>query len=122
MLGKRRGGPDRLEIETALGAGRADLRLAGELTLATAGRFLEELIDVEDCRPEVLVIDLRRLRFIDSVAIGELVAAHKRSRGAGRRLVLVTAEGPIARLLALTGLDGQFETAGEPPGSSPQWP
>jgi anti-anti-sigma factor len=120
MLGKRQdgyacGGADRLEIETAMGAKRAELRVAGDLTLATAGRFLEELIDLEDFWPEILVIDLRRLRFLDSVALGEFVAADKRARKAGRRLVFVTADGPIERLLALTGLDRRLETAAEPP-------
>jgi anti-anti-sigma factor len=118
MLGERhngRGNADRIEIETALRANRADMRLAGDLTLATAGRFAQALVDLEDRRPEVLVIDLRRLRFLDSVALGELVAADKRSRKRGRRLVFLTAEGPIERLLALTGLDRRLETAAEPP-------
>jgi anti-anti-sigma factor len=118
MLGDRhdgRGGADRIEIETALRADRADIRLAGELTLATAERFAQALAELEDRRPEVLVIDLRRLRFLDSVALGELVAADTRSRRHGRRLVFLTAEGPIERLLALTGLDRRLETAAEPP-------
>ena len=64
---------------------------------------------------DVLVIDLRQLRVVDSLAIGELIAADKRSRDAGRRLTLITAPGPVERLLALAGVDGRLRTASEPP-------
>jgi anti-anti-sigma factor len=108
-------GGDRLEIETGARADGVELRLAGDLTLATAARFLDALIDVELSAPRLLVLDLRRLRFLDSAALRELAAAHKRSRKEGRRLVIVTSDGPIERLLAMTGLDRELETAAQPP-------
>jgi anti-anti-sigma factor len=109
------GGHDRLQIRSVARADGIELRLSGELTLATVNVFQEQLHDSEAAGPDVLVIDLRQLRFVDSLAIGELIAADTRSRDAGRRLMLITAPGPVERLLALTGVDGRLRTASKPP-------
>src|SRR5215210_944188 len=108
--------PDRLEIDPVARAAGAELRVSGELTLATASALAEALAEAERSRPALLVLDLRNVRFIDSTGLGELVAAHKRSRRDGRRLIVVIAAGQVDRLLRLTGLARQFETAAEPPG------
>jgi anti-anti-sigma factor len=110
-----RGGHDRLHIQSIARADGIALRLSGELTLATVNVFQQQLRDSEAASPDVLVIDLRQLRFVDSLAIGELIAADKRSRDAGRRLILITGPGPVERLLALTGVDAKLRTASEPP-------
>jgi anti-anti-sigma factor len=112
---ERRATHDRLEIRTEARGDGAELRLSGELTLATLDAFRDRLRDTEPSASDVLVLDLRPLRFIDSLAIGELIAADKRSRGAGRRLVLVTTDGVVQRLLAMAGLDGRLEIRHEPP-------
>jgi len=109
------GGHDRLEIQAVPRADGAELRLSGELTIATLNAFKDQLRDTEVSAPEVLVIDLRQLRFLDSLAIGELIAADKRSRKVGRRLTLVTAAGPVERLLAMSGVDGRLHLRDTPP-------
>jgi anti-sigma B factor antagonist len=115
-----RGGRDRLDIHTVPRADGAQVRVSGELTLATTNSFREELVHVENSAPAVLVIDLRQLRFVDSTALAELVSAHQRARREGRRLVLVTAEGPIERLLGITGLDRELAVAAVPPAAAPR--
>ena len=109
------GGRDRLQIRSIPRADGIELRLSGELTLATLHVFQDQLRDSEAARPDVLVIDVRQLKFVDSLAIGELIAADKRSRGVGRRLTLITAPGPVERLLAVAGVDGRLRTASERP-------
>jgi anti-sigma B factor antagonist len=111
-----RGGRDRLQIRSVPRADGAELQLAGELTLATLNAFREKLREIEAEAPDLLVIDLRQLRFVDSLALGELVATDRRSRAARRRLMLVTAAGPVERVLAVTGLDGRLQIRHEPPG------
>jgi anti-sigma B factor antagonist len=111
-----RGGRDRLQIRSVPRADGAELQLAGELTLATLNAFREKLREIEAEAPDVLVVDLRQLRFVDSLALGELVATDRRSRAARRRLMLVTAAGPVERVLAVTGLDGRLQIRHEPPG------
>jgi anti-anti-sigma factor len=111
-----RGGRDRLQIRSVPRADGAELQLAGELTLATLNAFREKLREIEAAAPGVLVIDLRQLRFVDSLALGELIATGRRSRAAGRQLMLVTATGPVERLLAMTGLDAWLQIRHESPG------
>ena len=84
------GGGDRLQIQSVARADGAELRLSGDLTVATLERFVDRLRDAETSDVELLVIDLRELRFLVSVALGALVAADQRSRGVGRRLMLIS--------------------------------
>jgi stage II sporulation protein AA (anti-sigma F factor antagonist) len=107
-------GRDRLEILRVPRGDGSELRLAGDLTLATATALVEELRVLERSSPELLVLDLRQVRFVDSTGLAELIAAQKRRRD-GRRLVLVIDPGPVERLLALSGLLGRFEIAPRPP-------
>jgi anti-anti-sigma factor len=107
-----------LQIRSIARADGIELRLSGELTLATVHVFQDQLRDSEAAGPDVLVVDLRQLRFLDSLAIGQLIAAVMRLRDAGRRLTLITAPGPVERLLALTGVDARLQTASEPPEST----
>ena len=103
--------PDRLVIESIRRAGGVELRVSGDLTHANANNLTDALAEAERSGPGLLVIDLRNVRFADSTGLGALVAAHNRSRQDGHRLIVVIAPGPVERLLTLTGLLGQFETA-----------
>ena len=109
------GGPDRLRIQSVPRADGAELRLSGELSLATISAFRDQLRDSEDAGPDLLVIDLRQLRFLDSLGIAELIAVDNRSRQVGRRFVLVTAAGTVTRVLAMTGLDRRLVIRDTPP-------
>ena len=106
---------DRLQIRGVPRADGAELRLSGELTLATASGLVDEVGRVERSAPALLVFDLRELRFIDSTGLALLIAAQQRGRRDGRRLVVVVGPGPVERLFTLSGLEGQFETAPAPP-------
>ena len=104
-----------LAIDVAREDGRTSLRLTGELDLQTTPQFRDRLADVEP-QDGTLVVDLRRLTFIDSSGIGELVGAHQRARRAHRRIVLVRRDGTaIDRTLHLTAVDKLFETVSDPP-------
>jgi anti-anti-sigma factor len=116
MVHQARPPDDRLQVESVPRADGAELRLAGELTLATVSGLQERLRETESADPRVLVLDLREVRFVDSSALAALIAADARSRMVGRHLMLVTGPGTVERLLALTGLDRRFETAARPPG------
>ena len=77
-----------------LDAGAIRIALRGELDLAHAYTFDEELRRVEEARPSCVVLDLRELRFLDSCGLARLLAARRRARKAGHRLLLV--RGPLA--------------------------
>jgi anti-sigma B factor antagonist len=98
-----------------LPSGAVRVGLRGELDLLHAYTFDAELRSVEETAPACIVLDLRELTFMDSCGVGRLVAAQRRARRAGRRLVLVRGGRAVQRLLALTALDEMFETVGEVP-------
>jgi anti-anti-sigma factor len=100
-----------------LSSGAVRIALRGELDLNHAYTFDEELRRVEGTQPHCIVLDLRELSFMDSCGVGRLVAARRRARRAGRRLVLVRGGRAVQHLLALTGVEETFEIVGEVPGS-----
>lgn len=53
---------------------------------------------------ELIIVDLRRLEFIDSTGLSVLVRANQRAQDAGRRFALVNGGSQIQRLLSLTGI------------------
>lgn len=94
--------------------GAVVLRFAGEYELAGAKAVEEYLARVEATRPPLLILDLRELSFIDSTALGQLVAAAKRARSEARRLVVVRPRGHTRRVFEITLLDRAFEMVDEP--------
>jgi anti-sigma B factor antagonist len=100
-----------------MSSGAVRIALRGELDLNHAYSFDEELRRVEQDRPHCIVLDLRELNFMDSCGVGRLVAARRRARRAGRRLVLVRGGRAVQLLLALTGVDETFEIVGDVPNS-----
>jgi anti-anti-sigma factor len=98
-----------------LGGGAVRIALRGELDLAHAYTFDEELRGVEETRPTCVVIDLRELDFLDSCGLARLLAARRRARKAGHRLLLVKGRPAIQRLFALSAPDEVFEQVSELP-------
>jgi anti-anti-sigma factor len=98
-----------------LDAGAVRIALRGELDLAHAYTFDEELRRVEEARPPCIVLDLRELSFLDSCGLARLLAARRRARKAGHRLLLVRGPAAIQRLFALSAVDEAFEMVSDIP-------
>jgi anti-anti-sigma factor len=90
------------------------LKLVGELDRATVGQLRASLQVVEAARPELLVIDLRGLSFMDSMGLREIAEAVRRGRQAGRRVVLVKGSRPVDSVLAMTRAEEMMETVEDP--------
>jgi anti-anti-sigma factor len=101
-----------LEVELAssrTGNGlRVDVRLDGELDLATVGLLTDALAGLRDERPELVVIDLSALRFVDARGLRAFLGIDRELHAAGGRLVLAMPTPHVARVLALTALDSQI--------------
>jgi anti-sigma B factor antagonist len=97
--------------------GAIRIGLRGELDLAHAYTFDEELRRVEEARPSCIVLDLRELSFLDSCGLARLLAARRRARRLGHRLVLVRGPKTIQRLFALSAVDEAFEIVNDLPGA-----
>jgi anti-sigma B factor antagonist len=103
-----------LEIITERREGQTFVALVGELDIATAPRFEEGLAEVERDTPGTLVLDLRRVEFIDSTGLRAVIAADERARSAGRRLVIVRGPAAVERVFSVTQLDQRLEIIDDP--------
>ena len=88
--------------------------LGGELDMATFDDAEAMLLEAEQDRPPVLVLDLRELTFMDSNGLRLLLRARKRAADDGRRLVLVRGQGIVQRVLEVAGIVERFEMVSDP--------
>ena len=79
-------------------------RLRGSLDLATSPSVRAALMQAAGEGKHDLVVDLTKLEFLDSTGLGALIGAHRRALENGGKIRLAVGEGPIARLLNITGL------------------
>jgi anti-sigma B factor antagonist len=87
--------------------GACVVRLAGELDLYNADDVRRALFDACSDHPERLVVDLDKVEFMDSTALGVLIEA--RTRLKNRRAFLLAAPGlETRRALEISGLDRYF--------------
>lgn len=87
--------------------GAVVVSLAGELDLYNAEEVRAALLECCAAEPELLVVDLEQVSFIDSTALGVLIEA--RSRLADRHGFRLAAPGlETSRALQVSGLDRHF--------------
>jgi anti-anti-sigma factor len=94
------------------------VRLSGELDISTAPKVEDELARVEPNRPDLIVLDLRNLAFMDSTGLRLLIAADTRARQQGRRLTIVKGPEPVQRVFRITRLEERLEIVDEVPSGS----
>lgn len=87
---------------------KAILKVTGRLDRANQSGFVTNA-EAALAQTPFLIIDLSAATFIDSAAIGSLVALGKKARDAGGDVRLVAVPEPIKRTLALIKLDRFFE-------------
>jgi anti-sigma B factor antagonist len=83
------------------------VELGGELDLWSAPQLKRTLTDVLASGRKRLVLDLARVRFMDSTALGVLVGVDRRLR-ADERLVLAQAGDAVLRMFEMTGIAAGF--------------
>lgn len=90
---------------------RTIVSMKGDLDLATAPileNALEE-IDNSDEPPELLVLDLRNLSFMDSTGLRIILSADTAARKNGRRVRLVEGPEAVHRVFRLTLMDQRLD-------------
>src|SRR4051812_12215682 len=105
---------DTLRVTTEQQDDRITISLAGELDIASAPRIEEALRAAEEEGPAVLVLDLRRLEFMDSTGLRTILGADARAREAGRRLVVIQGDENIQRVFEVTRLYDRVEIVEDP--------
>jgi len=79
----------------------------GELDLSTAPRLKWMLTDALGSGAQRVLVDLSRVGFMDSTALGVLVAA-QRKLGADERLAIVCSDERVRQIFEFSGIDGAF--------------
>jgi anti-anti-sigma factor len=106
-----------LSIDVEEASGSARLILRGELDSASdrdATRALEDLLSRGF---ERVIIDLRRLDFMDSTGVKFLIDARDAARGLGVKLAIAYTGGLVERVLTVSGVATLFERQDEDPAS-----
>ncbi|MGA9943733.1 MAG: STAS domain-containing protein [Candidatus Cybelea sp.] len=97
-----------IDLKTEGGGETLILKLRGSLDLATAPTIRAALGEATEKGSQRLIVDLTQLEFLDSTGLGVLIGAHRRAAERGGSFRLIVKDGPISRLLNITGLIGVF--------------
>ena len=109
MLARHVSGPfTSFSIDTTGGDGYDLVTLGGELDLSTKPTLDAEFSRLLSGEPGTLIVDLRRLTFIDSSGIHSLVVLHQDCQRTGRPLRVVRGTEQVMRVLSLCGLDSRL--------------
>ena len=93
-----------IDLKTEEGGDSLVFKLRGSLDLATAPMVRAALSEATEKGGHHLIVDLTQLEFLDSTGLGVLIGAHRRAAERGGSFRLIVNDGPISRLLNITGL------------------
>ena len=96
------------------------LRPSGDLDLYTAPAFDDALVAAEGEKWPTIVLDLRALEFLDSMALRLIMRTQARAQQDGRRLIVVRGPAFLDRVLTLAGLTEHLELADDVPTPLPE--
>ena len=101
--------------ETSERADGVHVELSGELDISTAANVETRLMEVEKSAPARLILDLRRVNFIDSTGLSMIINADGRARKEGRQLTIVSGDGVPRRILRTVGLEDRLDVHSDLP-------
>jgi stage II sporulation protein AA (anti-sigma F factor antagonist) len=91
------------DLQTETEGRSALVSIRGDLDLQVVDRVTEALSGIESEKPELLVIDLSGLSFMDSTGMGVIAAAHVRAMEEGRRFAIVNPPALVRQAFDRTG-------------------
>ena len=97
---------------------QVNLKLRGDLDLYSSPALDDALVAIEGEKWPTIVLDMRELAFIDSMALRLVMRTQARAEQDGRRVVIVRGPEFLDRVLELSGLGGHLEIVDEPPAVS----
>ncbi len=100
-------------FESRAGAAVASIQLS-ELTSSVIESLQEEMAEATGPGERAqLVLELSKVKFIDSVALGALVVLLRRLKEGNGRLALVGLSGHCLNVMQVTGMDRVFDLHGD---------
>ena len=85
------------------------IELEGEVDVYTAPQLKQQIISLLESGARELVVDLSKVDYLDSTALGVLIGGLKRIREMDGNMALVCPSPRIRRVFEITGLDKIFD-------------
>jgi anti-sigma B factor antagonist len=85
------------------------IALEGEVDVYTAPQLKQQIINILESGAKELVVDLTKVDYLDSTALGVLIGGLKRMREVDGNMVLICPSPRIRRVFEITGLDKIFD-------------
>ncbi|MCE5198233.1 MAG: STAS domain-containing protein [Armatimonadota bacterium] len=85
------------------------IELEGEVDVYTAPQLKQQIIGILESGAKELVVDLTKVDYLDSTALGVLIGGLKRMREVDGNMVLICPSPRIRRVFEITGLDKIFD-------------
>jgi anti-sigma B factor antagonist len=112
---------DGLTISVSPEPGYVVVSVAGEIDMATAAQFRDQLASVISGGARRVVVDLARVTFMASAGIGVLTGAHRVLAGESGSLVLAAPSPAVGRVLSVVGLDQVIPVTGSVADAAARW-
>jgi anti-sigma B factor antagonist len=107
--------PEPFFCESGRAGDTAWVRPVGELDIDTAPQLEEALASARASATPRLVLDMRRLMFMDSTGLRLVIRWDTAARAEGFEFAIVRGPEVIQRVIELTGMDDQLTVADPPP-------
>lgn len=88
------------------------IELEGEVDVYTAPQLKQQLLSLLEAGNSQMVVDLTKVEYLDSTALGILIGGLKRVRERDGNLSLICHSPRIRRVFEITGLDKIFDIYG----------
>jgi anti-sigma B factor antagonist len=111
--------PRQFEVSAERLGANALVTVQGELDIATLPEFERAVTRMRSQGLERMVIDLRKLSFLDSMSIELLLRLHGELTAAGASLVVVRGPRAVNRIFDLMELERVLTLVDEPPDLTP---
>lgn len=85
------------------------IELEGEVDVYTAPQLKQQMISLLEGGTQEMLVDLTKVEYLDSTALGVLIGGLKRMREKDGNMVLICPSPRIRRVFEITGLDKIFE-------------
>ncbi len=99
-------GSSTMNIDLQMAGRYAVLRLSGDFETYAVGDFLAAVEQVREQDVNLLVLNLRKVKFMNSTAIGAVLRARKELKGAGGGLAAARSSAFVREVFEKLGLDG----------------
>lgn len=103
-----------LQLEAEVRGGVVWIRIGGEIDALTVPMLKDAIAKVEETSPPHIVLDLRPLKFMDSMGLGALLGASIRAEKEDRRLTVIRGPAAVDDLFRVTGASQLLNVVDDP--------